>query len=121
LCHVPNIDDEVRCGKYEVYEDRAAKKGRRIDLNVVVVPALSATPARDPVFWLHGGPGAAATQTLPAAKGGFLAKLRENRDLIFVDQRGTGDSNPLNCDLGDDPADLPQFCGALFPMRKVCH
>ena len=44
-CHVPDIDDEVRCGKYEVYEDRVAKKGRRIALNIVVVPALSATAA----------------------------------------------------------------------------
>src|SRR5437660_8074532 len=55
-CHVPNIDKEVRCGKYEVYEDRAAKSGRRISLNVVVVPALTTKPAKDPVFWLHGDP-----------------------------------------------------------------
>ena len=119
-CHVPNIDDEVRCGKYEVFEDRVAKAGRRISLNIVVVPALSATPARDPVFWLHGGPGAAATQTAPAAgKGGFLGQLREDRDVVFVDQRGTGNSNPLSCDLGDDPANLQQFFGELFPVDKV--
>ena len=118
-CHVPNFDEEVRCGKYEVYEDRAAQTGRRISLNIVVVPALSATPARDPVFWLHGGPGAAATQTVPAAKGGFLEALRKERDLVFVDQRGTGNSNPLNCDLGDDPAELQQFFGELFPVDKV--
>jgi len=119
-CHVQNIDDEVRCGKYEVFEDRAARTGRRISLNIVVIPALSATPARDPVFWLHGGPGAPATQTAPAAgKSGFLGKLREDRDLIFVDQRGTGESNPLNCDLGDNPANLQQFFGGLFPVDKV--
>jgi pimeloyl-ACP methyl ester carboxylesterase len=119
-CHVPNLDGEVRCGKYEVYENRAAKTGRRINVNVVVVPALSATPAKDPVFWLHGGPGAAATQTASAAvKGGFLGKLREDRDLIFVDQRGTGDSNPLSCDLGDDPTKLQEFVGPLFPIEKV--
>jgi len=114
------MDSEVRCGKYEVYEDRAAKSGRRISLNIVVVPALSATPEPDPVFWLHGGPGAAATLTTPAAgKNGFLGMLREKRDLIFVDQRGTGASNPLNCKLGDDPAALQQFFGPLFPRDKV--
>ena len=119
-CHFPNVDEEVRCGKYEVYEDRVAQAGRRISLNIVVAPALSATPAKDPVFWLHGGPGAAATQTVPAAaKGGFLGQLREDRDVVFVDQRGTGNSNPLNCDLGDDPANLQQFFGELFPADKV--
>lgn len=119
-CHVPNFDEEVRCGKYEVYEDRAAKTGRKISLNIVVVPALSKTPAPDPVFWLHGGPGAAATQTVPAAvKGGFLGQLREDRDLVFIDQRGTGSSNSLSCDLGDDPANLEQFFGELFPIDKV--
>jgi pimeloyl-ACP methyl ester carboxylesterase len=119
-CHVPNFDEEVRCGKYEVYEDRAANTGRRISLNIVVVPALSKTPAPDPVFWLHGGPGAAATQTVPAAvKSGFLGQLREDRDIVFVDQRGTGNSNSLNCDLGDDPLNLQQFFGELFPVDKV--
>src|SRR5262249_13059575 len=87
--------------------------------NVLVLPALSATPAPDPVFWLHGGPGAAATQTAAAAKGGFLEGLRRDRDLVFVDQRGTGRSNPLACDLGDDPADLDAFFGPLFPPDLV--
>ena len=118
-CRVPNLDEEVRCGKYDVYEDRIAKAGRQISLNVVMVPALSATPAPDPVFWLHGGPGAAATQTVPAVKGGFLEALRKDRDVVFVDQRGTGNSNPLACDLGDDPANLQQFFGELFPLDKV--
>jgi pimeloyl-ACP methyl ester carboxylesterase len=119
-CHVPNLEDEVRCGRYEVYEDRATRTGRRISLNIVVVPALNATPAKDPVFWLHGGPGAAATQTASAAaRGAFLGKLREDRDLVFVDQRGTGESNPLLCDIGDDPADLQQFVGPLLPAEKV--
>ena len=118
-CRVPNLDEDVRCGKYQVYEDRAAKTGRQISLNIVVVPALSKTPAPDPVFWLHGGPGAAATQTVPAAKGGFLEALRKDHDLVFVDQRGTGNSNPLSCDLGDDPANLQQFFGELFAVKKV--
>ena len=62
-CHVPNISKEVRCGTYEVYEDRCTRSGKKIGLNIVVVPALRATHAPDPVFWLHGGPGAASTST----------------------------------------------------------
>ena len=118
-CHVPNLDDEVRCGTYEVYEDRAARVGRKIGLNIVVIPALNPKHAPDPVVWLHGGPGAAATQTAGAAREDFLAGVRHDRDLVFVDQRGTGKSNPLNCDLGDSPDDLKAFFGELLPRGKV--
>jgi pimeloyl-ACP methyl ester carboxylesterase len=118
-CHVPNIDEEVRCGTYEVFEDRGAKKGRSIGLNIVVLPALNPKHASDPVFWLHGGPGAASTQTAGAAKSDFLSGFRNDRDLVFVDQRGTGSSNPLDCDLGDSPNDLKSFLGELLPRNLV--
>jgi len=118
-CHPQLVDGEALCGKYEVFEDRAARNGRKIGLNILVLPALQHDHAADPVFWLHGGPGAAATQVAPAARGGFLELLRKDRDLIFVDQRGTGDSNGLQCDLGDDPSQLGTFFGPLFPPEKV--
>src|SRR5262245_31901789 len=119
-CKVPNVDRDARCGTYEVFEDRARGTGRKLRLKVVVVPASSSTPAHDAVFWLHGGPGAAATQLAPAAgAGGFLEAVGRDRDLVFVDQRGTGDSNPLACDLADDPADLAASFGELFPLAKV--
>jgi pimeloyl-ACP methyl ester carboxylesterase len=109
-CKVAGLDEEERCGSYEVYEDRSAKSGRTIALNIVLVPALSSAPAPDPLFWLEGGPGVGATRTAFAARG-FLSDVRKNRDLIFVDQRGTGKSNPLNCDVGDSPDDLQKFFG----------
>lgn len=118
-CNPANIDGEARCGKYDVYENRTGKTGRKISLKVVVLRALSATPAPDPVFWLHGGPGAAATDIVPGARGGFLEALRKNRDIVFVDQRGTGGSNPLKCDIGDNPADIQKFFGELFPIEKI--
>lgn len=118
-CHVPNLRREVRCGTYEVYEDRVGRHGRKISLHIVVVPASTANPAPDPAFWLHGGPGAAATTSVPNVDGGFLEGVRENRDVVFVDQRGTGESNPLRCSVGDDPEDLQSFFGELFPVDKV--
>lgn len=99
-CKVPGLNEEARCGTYEVYEDRASKSGRKIALNIVVVPALSATPAADPVSWLEGGPCVGAARTAFAGRT-FLSEVRKNRDLVFVDQRGTGKSNPLVCDVGD--------------------
>jgi len=47
-----------------------------------------------------------ATQVALDVRGGFLEALRKDRDPVFVDQRGTGKSNSLDCALGDDPANL---------------
>ena len=59
-CGKAGSEEGAQCGKYEVYEDREAKSGRKIELNILVLPALSATPKPDPVFYLEGGPGGSA-------------------------------------------------------------
>ncbi|HZS46239.1 MAG TPA: alpha/beta hydrolase [Blastocatellia bacterium] len=118
-CHLAPGDLDAKCGTYEVFEDRAAKTGRKISLNIVVVPALNPNPAPDPVFWLHGGPGAAATATAPAVRGGFLAGVHQDHDVVFVDQRGTGKSNGLMCDMGDDPSNLQKYFSDLFLLDDV--
>ena len=92
----PSLTKDAMCGKYEVFEDRATKSGRKIGLNVLILPALSAKPAPDPVFVLAGGPGQAAAGVVKMG-GDYLVRLRRERDLVFIDQRGTGESNPLNC------------------------
>ena len=107
------------CGTYDVFENRAARSGRKISLNIVVVPALNPQAAPDPVFWLHGGPGAAATSTARFLDRGFLGPLRQDRDVVFIDQRGTGRSNGLQCDLADDPSDPQAFFGELLPLDRV--
>jgi pimeloyl-ACP methyl ester carboxylesterase len=83
-----------------VPEDRALPAGRTLDLFVIRLPALG-PPAADPVFYLAGGPGEAASDTaadLPEP----LAVLRQRHDLVFVDQRGTGRSHPLSCPSAGD-------------------
>ena len=76
-----------------MFEDRDSRTGRTIDLNIVVLPALAEDKSPDPIFVLVGGPGAAATLTA----GSFADGLREHRDIVLVDQRGTGRSNQLQC------------------------
>lgn len=122
-CHLPDVEGEPRCGSYEVYENRATRFGRKISQNIVVLPALGPNAKPDPVFWFHGGPGAAATQSVGAAKADFLSVLRKDHDLVFVDLRGTGKSNGLNCDVGDDPTNLDAYFGKLFPpdMVRACR
>src|SRR5215467_12640924 len=117
-CQVPGVDGEARCGTYEVFENRAAGSGRTIQLKIIVLKALNKA-APDAIFTLHGGPGAAATGLAGLAQGGFLESSRQDHDLVFVDQRGTGGSNGLTCDVGDDPRDLAAFFGDILPRDRV--
>jgi pimeloyl-ACP methyl ester carboxylesterase len=101
-CHFPNHKSELLCGKYPVFEDRAAKAGRIIPLNIVVLPAITAQPKPDPVFFLSGGPGQGAARAASAREDPLMRELRRERDLIFIDLRGTGDSNRLQCSVASD-------------------
>ena len=94
------------CGWIPVYEDRNAASGRQIDLRVVVYPATSRNPQPDPLFVLAGGPGQGAAQ-LSSPLVGLFGHVRRERDIVFVDQRGTGRSNGLPCDQDTD--DLDEF------------
>jgi pimeloyl-ACP methyl ester carboxylesterase len=73
------------------------KSGRKIALHIMLLPAMSAKSEPDPFFGLAGGPGQSATEAFPTT--GYVAKVRELRDVVLVDQRGTGQSNPLLCSL----------------------
>ena len=118
-CKLPGFAGEARCGTYEVFEDRAAKSGRTIKLKIIVLKALSKAPAPDAIFALHGGPGAAATDLVNLAQYGILYRSRQDHDLVFIDQRGTGGSNGLMCDVGDNPKDLATFFGEILPRDRV--
>ena len=77
-------------------ERPSPKGGRTIGLHVVTIPARSSPRRPDPVFVLAGGPGQGAASLAPILIGG-LAALNRDRDLVFMDQRGTGRSHPLVC------------------------
>jgi pimeloyl-ACP methyl ester carboxylesterase len=91
----------AQCGKHTVYENRAAQNGRQIELNIVVLPATEEQIAPDPLFFFAGGPGGAASGIAPSFKA-ELSALNKTRDIVLIDQRGVGGSNPLSCPaLGD--------------------
>lgn len=113
----PNSKEKVLCGSYEVFENRATRKGRKIRLKIVVFPATGQNKAPDPMFYIPGGPGSSATEDAPYIAADF-AKVRERRDLVFLDQRGTGGSNPLNCTFFD-PADLQSYLEHWNPLEDV--
>ncbi len=99
-CRVANIDNEVKCATLEVFENRQTKQGRKIGINVVVLPATARIKEADPVFLFAGGPGQAATDLAREALA-MLGGLNAKRDIVLIDQRGTGKSNGLSCKFGD--------------------
>lgn len=107
----------ARCGTLAVPEDHTASLGREIDLHVIVVPAISRNPQPDPLVLLAGGPGQAATEAFPPLLFAF-EQINQDRDLVLVDQRGTGKSNPLRCFDPEDDRVLDE--AALIAELKTC-
>jgi pimeloyl-ACP methyl ester carboxylesterase len=114
----PIGDFDALCGRLPVPENPGDLAGPQIDLNIVVLPALTPREGAVPLFELAGGPGIAVT-----VAAGFYAGpgqgYRRHRPVVLVDRRGTGSSNPLRCpelEVGDALA-------PMYPLEHVraCH
>ena len=92
---------DAQCGTLDVPLDPADPDGATIELFVAVVEALAEQPSPDPLVVIAGGPGDAATRFFAAAEPAFARILRD-RDVVLVDQRGSGRSAPLHCDSSQD-------------------
>lgn len=93
---------DAECGHLVVPEDHAKPDGRTLSLPVAVIRATSREPAADPLVLLAGGPGQAATEAfLPVL--GALERINAERDLVLLDQRGTGKESLLDCPAFADP------------------
>ena len=104
---------EARCGTVEVPEDWDRPAGRKIELHVAVLPASSEEPAPDPLMFFAGGPGHAAGESFIPVAGGFK-RMRVKRDVVLVDQRGTGRSHPLRC----EPPQMVNPYGEMPPQQE---
>jgi pimeloyl-ACP methyl ester carboxylesterase len=102
-CRIDGIPNELQCGSLQRPLDPARPDGVKIDIHYLVVPALARNKQPDAVLMLAGGPGQSAikvaARVLPR-----LSRLNNRRDLVFIDQRGTGKSAPLYC---PDDSQLP--------------
>lgn len=102
-CRVEGMPTELLCGAVQRPLDPARPDGVKIEVHYLVVPALARNKQADPVLMLAGGPGQSAIAVAPAVLS-RLQRLNNRRDLVFIDQRGTGRSAPLQC---DDDRKLP--------------
>ena len=92
-----NLTANARCGSLEVAENPADPAGKRITLKVAIAPATGKATEPDPVFFFAGGPGQASSETWVMIRS-TLNKIRKSRDIVMIDQRGTGGSNKLACE-----------------------
>ena len=111
------VSVEAQCGRLDVPENPKAPRGRRIALFVARIPAISLRKRPDPLFLLAGGPGQAATAFYPEVAPAF-ARIHRDRDIILVDQRGTGRSNGLYCRFAGGSA--PPSPKQLAPLAREC-
>lgn len=103
-CRVPGLETEALCGAVQ----RPLLPGRgdspTIAIHYAVLPALARNKHPDPLFFFAGGPGQSAIE-LAGPLSRLFARVNNRRDVVLVDQRGTGRSAPLLC--GDDPPTRP--------------
>ena len=116
-CRLPGVPDEARCGTYEVFENRDARSGRKIALNVAVLPAQGPDRLPDPIVFFDGGPGEPSVSDA-AWHEENLKPLRRRRDILLVDARGTGRSGSLACEESD-AARLQGYLNDFLPLDQV--
>ena len=107
-CTVPGVEREVRCGQFEVFEDRKAQAGRKVALRFTVVPATGSPRRTDPIVPIAGGPGDSVRRAAAGFVNSYKALLDE-RDLVLIDVRGTGDSDVLGCSFPQASSPLGQL------------
>jgi pimeloyl-ACP methyl ester carboxylesterase len=91
----------ARCGTMTRPLDPTGVVPGEIELRVAVVPALNLTPEPDPLVPIAGGPGQGSVQFYTAYYWAF-EDVRRNRDILLIDQRGTGESATMDCEFDDD-------------------
>ena len=108
----------AHCASLDVPEDRAAPEGRRISLSIAWVAPEAGEAQADPVFLLAGGPGQSARESYPSLERAF-ADIARHRNVILLDQRGTGGSNRLACESEDEAA-FDDSIEALARQARAC-
>ncbi|MEO5735345.1 MAG: alpha/beta fold hydrolase [Rubrivivax sp.] len=117
-CWLDGVPQQVLCGVVSRPLNPSRTDGVRIDIHFAVLPALARNRLPDPVFFLAGGPGQSAID-LAGSISRLLARLNNRRDVVLVDQRGTGRSAPLLCPVPPPTAPLAEAAGTAQQVARV--
>jgi len=118
-CGLAGVPAGTRCGSVEVPENRSVAGGRMLSIRYAVIPAEK-QPAGAPIVVLPGGPGIGGVQQA-AGIAQLFADFRADRDILLIDQRGTGGSNRLDCPRGEQSNPLGPLGGTPPEEVKACR
>jgi pimeloyl-ACP methyl ester carboxylesterase len=117
-CRLPGLEHEAACGSVRRALDPARPEGVQIDVHFAVLPALARNKQPDPVFVFAGGPGQSAIE-LAAVWARLLARVNNRRDIVIVDQRGTGRSAALACPVVPPTAPLSAVLSVAAQEQRL--
>lgn len=117
-CDSSKTITNILCGTYSVFENRQTNTGRKIDLNIVVIPAIHRERLKSPIFYLEGGPGGAAT-SMTSFYADSINYYRLEHDIVLIDARGTGGSNPLHCNQLQYKTSIEDHLSEMYPAQAV--
>lgn len=114
-CRLQGVENGALCGRLMRPLDPARPQGTQFELHLAVLPAVARNKKPDPVFFFAGGPGQSAI-ALAGSISQLLARTQNRRDVVLIDQRGTGLSAPLVC---PEPAPTTPLAEATDPARQA--
>src|SRR6266567_4561729 len=119
-CHVEDVKEELRCGVYNVFENRRTRTGRKLPLKIILIHARQPHPDQGPIFYMAGGPGEAATELADLVLGWADA---DEHDVVLVDERGTGDGHRLDCKSPESDDNLERYLNGPFDseIARACR
>ncbi len=110
---------KARCGMLERPVNPDDPESLLLSIQVAVVPALNLQPQTDPIVPLAGGPGQGAIQFYSAIAAAF-ERVRSDRDILLVDQRGTGASARLDCPVEEELIEGQFSVAQTIEYAKTC-
>ena len=129
-CRLQGVEHDAWCGVVRRPLDPVQPGGSLIEVHFAVLPALARNRKPDPVMFFAGGPGQSAME-LAGPVSRMLARLAYRRDVVLIDQRGTGRSAPLQCpelppaaplaDTADTARQLARLKACLAELQSLPH
>lgn len=119
-CHVEGVKEELRCGVYNVFENRRTRTGRKLPLKIILIHARQPHPDQGAIFYMAGGPGEAATELADLIIGWGDA---DEHDVVLVDERGTGVGHRLDCKSPESDDNLERYLKGPFDpeVARACR
>jgi pimeloyl-ACP methyl ester carboxylesterase len=118
-CFIHGSTAKLECKTFSLPLDYSNPKGQTVDVFAAVMPSRGGKASSDPLVLLAGGPGQAASEVIQLVDA-VVGDLRNGRDVLIVDQRGTGRSHPLACDsIESNIVTLEAYSKAIKECREA--